>query len=135
MLGADQAGLFEGGRDQRVMGQCADLAGQAVGGLEQRLAGGGLEQVQLAAGPGESVPQVGREFLAAQAVEVVAHHDALGEGLVMGQSQPPPQLALADQQQAQQALRVEAEVDQQAEFVEHVVAQVVGCPATIRNSG
>ena len=40
MLGADLTGLLEGGRGQRVMGQRADLAAQAVGGLEQRLAGG-----------------------------------------------------------------------------------------------
>lgn len=78
-----------------------------MGGSEQRLAGGGLQQFEFAAGPAQGMLQVGLDFLAAQAVEVVAHHDALGEGLVMGQFQPP-QLALADQQQAQRASRIEA---------------------------
>ena len=115
MLGRDRAGLVQGRRGERVMGQRADQPGQPVGGLEQRLAGRGLEQRRFAASLAQGVAQVGLEFLAAQAGEVVAHHHALGERLVMGHRQVPPQFALADQQQAKAALRVEAEIGQQAE--------------------
>ena len=108
------------------MGQRADLPGQAVRGLEQRLAGGGLEQRQFAAGQAQGVRQVRLEFLALQAAEVVAHHHALGERLVVRHRDAPPQFALADQQQAQAALGIEAEIGEQAEFVEHLVAQVMG---------
>ena len=43
----------------------------------------------------------------------------------MGHRHAPPQLVLADRQQAQAALGVEAGIRQQAEFVEHLVAQVL----------
>ena len=65
------------------MGQGADLPGQPVGGLEQRLTCGGLEQRRLAAGQAQCVGQVRLKFLAPEAGEVVADHDALGERFVM----------------------------------------------------
>ena len=50
MFDADAFSLAKGGAGERIMGQAVDLAGHALGGLEQGLHGRWLEQRQLAAG-------------------------------------------------------------------------------------
>ena len=44
MLAGDGAGLVEGGGEEGVVREAVDLPGQAAGGLEESLEGGGLEQ-------------------------------------------------------------------------------------------
>jgi hypothetical protein len=50
VLAGGLLGFGERGGGQRVVGEAIDLTRHALGGLEQRLDGGGLEQGQLAAG-------------------------------------------------------------------------------------
>ena len=66
MLGADVAGLVEGGAGERVVGQAVDLARHPLGGLEQRLDGRRLEQRQLAAGQAQAMGEVLGQLLAGQ---------------------------------------------------------------------
>ena len=68
--------MYPAGR-QGVVRDSVDLAGQAAGGLEQRLGGGRLEQRQFAASGTEAVSEVGVEFVALQADDVMAHDEAL----------------------------------------------------------
>ena len=78
VLGADLSQLGQCGGGQRVVGGAVDLARQALGGLEQRLDGSGLEQRQRAAGQLQAVGEIGGQLLAGESAQVVAHDDALG---------------------------------------------------------
>ena len=82
VLGGDGARVVEGARRQGVVGDAVDLPGQAAGSLEQCFCGGRLEQRQLAAGQLQTVGEVGVEFVALQAAEMMAHDQALAERFV-----------------------------------------------------
>ncbi len=58
------------------MGDAVDLARQALGGLEQCLGGGGLEDRRLAAGQHESMGEVAGQLFASKPAQEVAHDDA-----------------------------------------------------------
>jgi hypothetical protein len=62
--------------------QSIELSRHALGGLEDRLDGGGLEEGQLAAGETQAMGEVVGQFLTVKAAEVMAHDDALGEGFM-----------------------------------------------------
>ena len=66
VVGIDGAGAVECSGRQGVMGDTVNLAGQAAGGLEQRLGGGRLEQRQFTASETQAVSDVGVEFVALQ---------------------------------------------------------------------
>ena len=88
------------------MGDAVDLAGQAAGGLEEGLEGVGLEQRQVAAGQVQAVGEVGLEFVAGEAGELVLDGDALAERFVHSHGQALAQGGQAGQQQAQAALGI-----------------------------
>ena len=77
MLAGDGAGLGEGGASVGEMGQPVDFQREAAGGLEESLDGGGLKQGQLAAGQVQAVGEVGFEFVAGEAVDMLLDDDAL----------------------------------------------------------
>ena len=79
-----------------MVGDTVDLARQAAGCLKQRLGGGWLEQRQFAACQTEAVSEVGVEFVALQAGDVMAHDEALTERLVNRHGQPAAQFGEAD---------------------------------------
>ena len=80
--------------------------GRSARALEQRLDGGGFEQGDLAAGESQAVGEVGVEFVAVEAGEVVTHDEALGERFVHGHGESAAQLGESDEQQAQAVLGV-----------------------------
>ena len=123
---AHGAGVVERGGGQRVVGEAVDLARQSARALEQRFDGGGLEQRQLAAGQSQAVGEVVVEFVAVEPAEVVAHDEALVQGLVHGHGQAPAQFGQSHQHQAQPVFGVHGEVGEQSEVFEHVVSQVLG---------
>ena len=126
MLCGDGAGLVEGSGEEGVVGEAVDGSGQAAGGLEEGLEGGRLEQRELAAGQGEAVGEVGLELVGAEAGQVRAHEQALGEGLVDAHGETAAQFGEADEEQAQAVLGVHGKVGEEPEVLEHVVAQMVG---------
>ena len=126
VLGVDGARLGDGGGGQGVVGDAVDAPRQSAGGLEQGLDGGRLEQGQFGAGEAQAVGEVAADLVAAEAADVVADDEALAERLVDGHGQPAAQFGEADEEHAQAALGVHAEVGEQAEVLEHVVAQVLG---------
>ena len=67
--------------------------------------------------------EVGGEFVALQAAEMMAHDQALAERFVDRHGEAAAQLGEADQQQAEAVLGVHGVVGQQAQIVEHVGAQ------------
>ena len=91
MLGGDLSELGKCCGGERVVGDAVDLARQALGGVEQRLDSGGLEQWQLTAGELQAVCEIGGQLLTGEPAQVVAHHDALGEGFVHRHGQAPAQ--------------------------------------------
>ena len=125
MLAGDGASVVEGGRDEGVVGVAVDLPGQAAGDLEEGLLGGRRKQRELAAGQAEAVGEIGLELVAVEAGPVLAHDEPLGEGFVDGHGEAAAQLGEADEQQAQAVLGVHLEIGEQAQILEHVVAQVV----------
>ena len=108
------------------MGEAIDLAGHALGGLEQRFDGGGLEQGQLAASQAQAVAEVLGQLLAGQPAQMMAHHDALGERFVHRHAQAATQLGESDQQQTQAVFRIHLIVGEQTQILEHLVAQMMG---------
>ena len=100
--------------------------GRPRGALEQGLDGGRLEQRQLASGEPEAVGEVGVDLVAVEPGEMVAHDEALGERFVHRHGEAAPELGQPDQDEAQALLGIHGEVGQQAEVLEHVVAQMMG---------
>ena len=125
MLGGDGAGAFRGGGGEGVVGDTIDAPGQSACAVRQRLDGGRLEQGEFAAGESQAVGEVGVEFLALDAGEVVTHDEALGERFVHGHGEAAAQLGESDEQQTQAVLAVHGEVRQQAKIFEDIVAQVL----------
>ena len=75
---------------------------------------------------------------------MITHHDALGERLVHGHAQAPAQLREPDQEQTEPIVGIHLVVGEQAQILEHLVAQVMGLilwcvtndgvvPATVRD--
>ena len=63
------------------------------------------------------------DLVAAEAADVVADDEALAERFVDGHGQPSAQFGEADEQHAQAPFGVHAEVGEQAEILEDVVAE------------
>ena len=118
--------LGDGGGGQGAVCDAVDAPGQSAGRLEQRLDGGRFEQGQFGAREAQAVGEVAAGLVAAEAADVVPDDEALAERLVDGHGQPAAQFGEADEEHAQPALGVHAEVGEQAEVLEHVVAQVLG---------
>ena len=74
----------------------------------------------------QAVGEVGVEFCALDAGEVVAHDEALCERFVAGHGEAAAQLGETDEQQAQAVVAVHGEVGQEAEVFEDIVAQGAG---------
>ena len=70
--------------------------------------------------------EIGFEFVAVEAAEVVPDDEALAQGFVDGHGEPAPEFGESDEDQAQSLFGVHGEVGEQAEVFEHVVAQVLG---------
>ena len=66
------------------------------------------------------------DLVAGEAADVVADDEALGERLVDGHGQAAAEFGETDQQHAQAAFGVHAEVREESEILEDVVAQVLG---------
>ncbi|MDE0102864.1 MAG: hypothetical protein OXN89_10835 [Bryobacterales bacterium] len=79
MQRGDGGGLSEGGCGEGIVGVAVDQARQPARGLEERLAGGLPEQVQVAAGAAQAVGEVGPDLVAQQGGVVVADDDALAQ--------------------------------------------------------
>ena len=67
--------------------------------------------------------EVGIEFVALQAGDVMAHDEALIERFVNGHGQPAAQFGEADEKQAQAVFGIHGVVGEQAQVAEDIVAQ------------
>ena len=105
------------------MSDPVDLARQTARGLEQGLDGGRLEQRQLGTGETQAVGEIGVEFVAVEAAEMVADDEALVERFVDRHGEAAAQFGEADQQQTQAVVGVHRVVGQEPQVVEYVVAQ------------
>ena len=86
--GFGDGGLYVFRGDDTCVGECGggecvvreevDLSREAIGGLENGFQGGGLEERDIDASEVEEVGEVGREFLASEAADVVTDDDTLG---------------------------------------------------------
>jgi hypothetical protein len=64
------------------VGQAIDLTRHPLGGLELRIHRRRFKERQVTAGQAQAVGQIVGQFLAGEPGQVVAHHDALSQGLV-----------------------------------------------------
>ena len=108
------------------MSQEVEFARQPAGGLEESFESSGLEQGQLGAGQTEAVGEIGGDLLPGERRQVIAHDDALREGLMHGHGEAPSQLGLAEQQKAEPVFGVHLVVGQQAEVFEDFGSKMMG---------
>ncbi len=97
--------LREGRRTEAVVGQQIHLPQQAARRLEEGLHRRGLEEWQLRPRQVQQVGEVARQLVPREAVEVVAHHDALAQRRMHCHADAAPQLGLTDAQQSMKAMR------------------------------
>ena len=77
VFGGDDTGFGEGGGGEGIVSEEVDFSGEAVCGLEDGFEGLGFKEWEVAAGETEEVSEVGWEFIAGEAGEVVSDDDAL----------------------------------------------------------
>jgi hypothetical protein len=120
MLGGDGLRPVDGGGEEGMVGEEVDPSRQGVGGLEDGLDGGRLEEWELASGEAEAMLEVGSELFARDAADVCSHDDALSESVEGGHVEPSPQAWVADEDDAEAVLGVHGVVGQQAQVLEDV---------------
>ena len=126
VFGVDGSRLVQRGGGQCVMDDAVDLARQSSGSLEECLDGGRFEQRQFASGQSQSVGEIGFEFVAVEAADVVPDDEALAQRFVDGHGESASEFGESDEDQAQALFGVHGEVGEQSEVLEDIVSQVLG---------